>query len=149
MTSLTGTDVVTSNKTLVRQITERAFNEGRLDEVARCFAADYVTHAPGLPPQPPGPEAFLIAVRLWREGFPDIKVTVEDVLGEGDKVFCRFTTRGTHNGPLFGIPATGKPVTIHEMSCHRIVDGLVVESWIGDNVPSILAQIGVLARAGS
>jgi predicted ester cyclase len=104
-------------------------------------------HAPGVPPLPPGAGAFHAAVMLWREAFPDIHVTVEDVVGEGNEVYCRFTTRGTHTGPLMGIPATGKPVTVHEMSCHQLTGGKVTQSWIGDNVPSILAQIGALAPA--
>lgn len=85
---------------------------------------------------------------LWRNAFPDVHVTVEDVAGDGDRVYARFTTRGTHQGQLFDIPATGKPVTVHEMSCHRIVGGRVVESWIGDNVPRILLDIGAIQPVG-
>lgn len=153
MTTTTGTDAVPRhdvprNKELVRTITHRGFNEGDLDGIEGFFSPDYEVHAPGIPPMPPGGAAFRAAVTLWRTAFPDIVVTVEDVVGEGDTVYCRFTTRGTHTGPLMGMPPTGRPVTIHETSCHRVVDGQVVESWIGDNVPSILAQIGALVPAG-
>lgn len=141
-------ETVDSNKNLIRTLTERAFNDGALSDLDRQFTADYVVHAPGVPPLPPGPEAFRMAVQLWRDAFPDIHVTVEDVVGEGEEVYARFTTRGTHQGHLMGIPPTGRQVTIHEMSCHRVVDGMVVESWIGDNVPNILHQIGALARVG-
>jgi predicted SnoaL-like aldol condensation-catalyzing enzyme len=144
MASVASTDVTQANKEMVRQLTEKAFNEGDLSEIGTYFAPHYVVHAPGLPPLPPGPESFRLAVSLWRTAFPDVHVTVEDVAGEGDRVYCRFTTRGTHQGPLMGIPATGRPVTVHEMSCHRIDDGQVVESWIGDNVPRILLDIGAL-----
>lgn len=142
MASVASIDVTQANKELVRRLTEKAFNEGDLSEIGRYFAADYVVHAPGLPPLPPGPESFRQAVSLWRTAFPDVHVTIEDVAGEGDRVYCRFTTRGTHRGPLMGIPPTGRPVTVHEMSCHRVIDGLVTESWIGDNVPRILLDIG-------
>lgn len=144
MTSVASTDVTQANKELVRRITEKAFNEGDLSGIGASFTPEYVVHAPGLPPLPPGPESFRLAVSLWRTAFPDVHVTVEDVTGEDDKVYCRFTTRGTHQGPLMGIPATGRPVTVHEMSCHRIADGRVAESWIGDNVPRILLDIGAL-----
>jgi predicted ester cyclase len=135
---------VQKNKDVVRLVTEKGFNEGDLEGLGQYFSAEYTVHAPGVPPLPPGPGAFRAAVSLWRQAFPDIYVTVEDVAGEGEKVYCRFTTRGTHTGALMGIPATGKNVTIHEMSCHRLVGGKVVESWIGDNVPNILHQIGAL-----
>jgi predicted ester cyclase len=141
-------NIVEHNKYLVRLITEKGFNEGDLAGIAKHFSPDYRVHAPGIPPLPPGPVAFQQAVMLWRSGFPDIDVTVEDVIGEGDRVYARFTTRGTHNGTLMGIPPTGRPVTIHEMSCHRLEGGKVVESWIGENVPNILYQIGVLTRNG-
>jgi hypothetical protein len=122
MASMASTDVTQANKEMVRRLTEKAFNEGDLSEVGTLFSSDYVVHAPGLPPLPPGPESFRMAVALWR-------------------------TRGTHQGPLMGIPPTGRPVTVHEMSCHRVVDGQVTESWIGDNVPRILLDIGALVQA--
>ncbi len=138
---------VQHNKEIVRLVTEKGFNEGDLAGVEQYFTADYEVHAPGVPPLPPGPGAFQEAVNLWRDAFPDIHVTVEDVVGEGEKVYCRFTTRGIHSGSLMGIPPSGLQVTIHEMSCHRLVNGKVVESWIGDNVPNILHQIGALVPA--
>lgn len=143
----TETSVAGRNRQLVRDITERGFNQGDLAGITPHFSADYVVHAPGVPPLPPGPGAFHAAVNLFRTAFPDIHVTIEDVSCDGERVYARFTTRGTNTGPLMGMAPTGRPVTVHEMSCHRIVDGKVVESWIGDNVPSILQQIGVLVRA--
>lgn len=136
--------VVDHNKFVVRLVTEKGFNEGDLSGISDYFSVDYKVHAPGIPPLPPGPQAFQQAVLLFRNAFPDIRVTIEDVIGEGDRVYTRFTTRGTHTGSLMGIPPTGLPVTIFETTCHRLENGNVVESWIGDNVPNILHQIGML-----
>ncbi len=146
MTTLTEID---HNKHLVRSLTEQGFNDGDLSGIDEHFSDDYQVHAPGVPPLPPGPHAFKRAVTLFRTAMPDIHVTVEDLAGEGDRVFGRFTTRGTHTGPLMGIPATGKPVTIYEWVCHRFSGGKVVESWIGDNVPRILLSIGAVVPQGA
>ncbi|GAA1991497.1 ester cyclase [Kitasatospora viridis] len=135
------------NKSIVRDLTEKGFNQGDLAGITPYFTADYRVNAPGVPPLPPGAGAFHAAVSLFRRAFPDIHVTIEDISCEGELVYARFTTRGTHTGPLMDIAPTGRPVTVYEMSCHRIVDGKVVESWIGDNVPSILQQVGALTRS--
>jgi hypothetical protein len=137
------------NKDLVRALTERGFNDGDLTGIAGYFTADYRVHAPGVPPLPPGPGAFVRAVTLFRTGMPDIHVTVEDLAGDGDRVFGRFTTRGTHTGPLLGIAPSGRPVTIYEWVCHRFVNGRVAESWIGDNLPRILLSIGAAVPVGA
>jgi hypothetical protein len=70
---------VQRNKDVVRLVTEKGFNEGDLDGINQYFTPGYEVHAPGVPPLPPGPAAFRAAVMLWREAFPDIQVTVEDV----------------------------------------------------------------------
>jgi predicted ester cyclase len=142
-------DGVQRNKELVRILTEHGFNAGDLSGVDEHFRTDYLVHAPGVPPLPRGPLAYKRAVSLFRTALPDIHVTIEDLAGEGDRVFGRFTTRGTHTGPLMGIPPTGEKVTIHEWVCHRFVDGRVAESWIGDNLPRILLSIGALVPEGA
>jgi predicted ester cyclase len=137
-------NVIDRNKFVVRLVTEKGFNEGDLSGISDYFSADYKVNAPGIPPLPPGPQAFHQAVLLFRNAFPDIRVNIEDVIGEADRVYTRFITRGTHTGSLMGIPPTGLPVTIYETTCHRLENGKVVESWIGDNVPNILHQVGAL-----
>jgi predicted ester cyclase len=144
----TPTDAVQQHKELVRSLTEQGFNAGDLSGVEEHFHPDYQVHAPGVPPLPPGPDAFKRAVTLFRTALPDIHVTIEDLVGEDDRVFGRFTTRGTHTGPLMGIPPSGRQVTIYEWVCHRFVGGQVVESWIGDNVPRILLSIGAVVPQG-
>lgn len=132
------------NKALVRLIVEEAFNKGNLDIADECFSDDYVVHIPGRQ-TPTGPAAFKASIGMWRGAFADLHMTLEDVVGEGDLVANRFTTRGTHTGPLLGLPPTGKPMVVHGQELHRVVDGRVLESWICDDVPSILVQLGVIS----
>jgi predicted ester cyclase len=64
-----------------------------------------------------------------REGFPDLTITVEDVMAEGDKVTARVTMRGTHSGEFQGITPTGKRVEVKAIDMFRIKDSKIVEHW--------------------
>jgi predicted ester cyclase len=69
---------------------------------------------------------------------------IEELVAEGEFVTNRFTTTGTHDAPLFWIPPTWRRMVVHSQEMHRIVDGKVAESWIADDVPGILVQLGVV-----
>jgi len=132
------------NKALIRYLIEEAFNKGNLDVADEHFLTDYVAHVPGVPVLPRGPGAFKQVIGLWRTAFPDWHMTIEELVAEGDKVTNRFTTRGTHQGPLMGIPPTGKTMVVQSLEMHRIENGKVAESWIVDDVPGIMVQLGIL-----
>ena len=135
------------NIELVRSITERGLNHGDLSFVDEVFAPDYVVHTRGLD-LPRGPAAFRAAVTFWRQSFPDFHTTIEEMIGSGELVANRFSTTGTHTGRLGEMPPTGKRFTVSGVDMHRVVGGRVVESWISDDMPRILMDIGVLAPAG-
>ncbi len=64
-----------------------------------------------------------------REAFPDMRVTVEDMIAEGDRVAARVTMRGTHLGEFMGVAPTGKPVEVRAIDMFRIANGKIVEHW--------------------
>ena len=135
------------NMDLVREITERGLNEGDTSFVDEVFAPDYVVHSRGLE-LPVGPDAFKEAVRFWRQSFPDFHCTIDMLISDGEYVANRFHTTGTHTGPLGPVPPTGKRFEVSGVDMHRVVDGRVVESWISDDMPRILMEIGVVAGPG-
>ncbi|WP_018681556.1 ester cyclase [Actinokineospora enzanensis] len=135
------------NMKLVRFITERGLNEGDVGFVDEVFAPDYVVHARDLD-LPPGPGAFRTAVEFWRRSFPDFHCTIEHMIADGDYVAHRFSTTGTHTGQLGEMPPSGRTFRVSGVDMHRVVDGKVVESWISDDFPRILIEIGVLKPAG-
>jgi predicted ester cyclase len=134
---------VQKNKDIVAHATNEGINKGNVDFADEVFAPDYEVHAIGLPATR-GPEAFKLAVGFWRSAFPDFHMTIHELMGEGDMVTVRFTTTGTHRGPLMGIPPTGKTFTVSGADVHRVVGGRVVESWISDDMPRILLELGAL-----
>ena len=94
---------VEENKALIREIIEEVWNKGNLAAMDRYFAPDYVDHTP-FPGQGPGPEGYRQVVAAIRDAFPDLRLTLGDILGEGDKVAFRYTMEGTHQGGFMGMP---------------------------------------------
>ncbi|MDQ3405903.1 MAG: ester cyclase [Actinomycetota bacterium] len=136
------------NKELIRRITDKVVNGGDLAIVRELFSEDCVVHKTGLS-LPRGPEAFKMAIRQWRDAFPDYRVTIEALFGEGDLVASLFVAEGTHRGSLQGHPPTDKSFKLGGTDVHRVVDGLVVESWLADDLPRILTDVGVLVPGQS
>lgn len=129
------------NKAIVVRHIEEIWNAGRYE------AADELCHpravAPYAPQLPPGPDGCKIAAAMFREAFPDLHVTAEDVFAEGDLVAARLRLTGTHHGELFGIPPTGRRVDFQEMAMLRIVDGRIAVSWFQTDFMTMMAQMGV------
>src|SRR3712207_365110 len=101
---------MTANADAARRVYSM-FNEGDLDGLADLVAEDVVDHE-----APPGQPQGLAGLRGWlstiRAAFPDLEFTVEDVISEGDRVVCRVTMRGTHEGELYGMAPTGRSVQV-------------------------------------
>jgi steroid delta-isomerase-like uncharacterized protein len=132
------------NKKIIRRSFEELFTQGQLDVADEVFATSYVGHDPTLPRDLHGPEEFKQFVRTYRAAFPDLVLTVEDQIAEGDRVVTRFTARGTHRGDLMGIPPTGKKVTVTGISIDRVANGKSVESWTNYDLMSMMQQLGVV-----
>ena len=82
--------------------------------------------------------------RLIR-AFPDLHITTEDLIAEGDKVVARNTVTGTHRGEYMGLPPTGRSITYNEIFIVRFAGGRIVETWGVVDVLSQLRQLGALA----
>jgi steroid delta-isomerase-like uncharacterized protein len=134
---------MTDNKAIIRRSFEELFTRGDLSVADEIFAADYVGHDPALPHDIHGPEEFKQFVRMYRSAFPDLELTIEDQIADGDEVVTRFTARGTHRGELMGIPPTGRTVVVTGVSIDRLVDGKSVESWTHYDVMSMIQQLGI------
>jgi predicted ester cyclase len=136
------------NKALVRYIIEEALNKGNLSIADECFAPDYLVHLPSQPNLPRGPDVFKQLIGMWRSAFADWHMTIEELVAERDLVANRFTTTGTHTGALQGIEATGKPMVVRGMELHRVSNGKVTESWVCNDLPGILVELGALPGFG-
>lgn len=115
------------NKALIRRVFDEALNAGNLPLLDQLFASDFVDNA--TPEQIPGPQGVKAYFQSVRTGFPDMRVTLDDLIAEGDKVVVRTTWRGTHTGTYEGIVPTGKTVTRKMIQIFRVADGKIQEEW--------------------
>ena len=124
------------NKAVVRREQEELWNAtGNLDAAQELFVADHV-------------EAARQEAADFREGFPDVVSTIEDLIAEGDKVVARWRARATHQGEYMGIPPSGKEVEFTGISVYRIEAGKIAESWNEEDELGLMRQIGAVAESG-
>lgn len=134
-----------SNKAVVRRFYEELLNQGRLEVAEEVLAEDFADQ-PAARDRPGGPEGFRQFVALVGSTFPDIHVTIEDLIAEGDKVAARLTVRGTQQGPFRGFPATGKPVTWSGIDLIELAAGKIVRRWSERDFFGMLEALGLLRR---
>jgi steroid delta-isomerase-like uncharacterized protein len=132
------------NKNLVRRWFREVWNEGRTDLIDELRSPQAVsTGLTGAASQ--GEEHFKSFYFNLREAFPDLHVTVHDLLASEDKVAARLTLDGTHTGLPFG-KATGRKIQLDCMLFVRIANGKIVESWNSLDQFGLLKQLGFLAE---
>jgi len=132
------------NKAGQRRVAEEVFNKGNLAIIPELFAPNYVSHESGAK----GPEGFKQAVTMGRTAFPDLHMTIDDMVAEGDKVVTRYTFTATHKGEYMGIAPTGKKVTVSGIVITRWVGGKEVEAWGVMDTLAMMQQMGVVPPMG-
>jgi steroid delta-isomerase-like uncharacterized protein len=135
------------NKAVLRRWIE-AYNERDLQAEADVLAPDYVAHVPAAPGPLEGLEAWRQFSGSFAEAFPDIRLTIEDIMAEGDMVAARVAFRGTHRGEFQAIPPTGKEVNFTAMEINRVVEGKVEEHWVELDLLGLMQQLGAIPEPG-
>ena len=137
---------VETNTTVASRWYEEVFNAGNVALIDELFAPDFVDHDPSNPL--PGLEGVRQLVSMYRGAFPDLHLTIEDEITEGDRIVARFTGRGTHRGLLMGIPPSGKRVTITAIDILRFENGRIAEHWGNQDLLGMMRQLGVIPAPG-
>ena len=134
------------NREVVRR--EVAFWNGHdAEAVGEVYAEDYVGHDPA------GTHAGSLAqlrasAAAVFAAFPDMALTADDVIVEGDMAVKRWTVRGTHTGEWLGIPATGKQIVTSGNNIFRITNGKIAECWAQSDALGLMQQLGVIPPLG-
>ncbi len=130
------------NKALIRRIAEEIFNKKNLALADELVDTNYVFHAPG-GQEEKGRERFKQMQPKLFTTFPDIRLTIEDMVAEGDKLAYRYTLRGTHKGDFMGIAPTGKQFELSGIAIGRVIGGKIVEEWDSSDMLGMMQQLGV------
>jgi len=135
------------NKALVRRMEEEIFNKRNVAAVDEYIAPGYVlrTAPEGMPSDREAVKEF---IEMYLEAFPDLQISIDELLAVDDKVVGRFTFRGTHERELMGLPPTGRRISVRQIAIYRIENGKVVEEWEVSDQLGLMQQVGALPAAG-
>lgn len=136
------------NKALVRRFIEEVYTKKNLVVIDELIAPNHIDHSAAAAGSPVGPEGARQLIGMMLTAFPDLHVTIEDMIAEGDKVVFRMTMRGTQQGVLGSIPPTGKQVAVSTIDIVRIEGGKIAEEWGMDDMLGMLQQLGVVPSMG-
>ena len=132
------------NKFVIRRSFEELWNKGNLSVADELFTPNYAHHDPSTLDVGRGPESEKKRATLYRTAFPDLRLTIEDIIAEGETVMARWSCRGTHKGDLNGIAPTGKQFAISGVTVCRISNGKVVEGWVNWDALGLMQQLGAV-----
>jgi steroid delta-isomerase-like uncharacterized protein len=142
MTITDSTTTLQENKRIVRRFIEEIFLKRDFGAVDELLTEDFTAHTWG--PMPPGRDGLKEAITRVSAGISDARMTVEDVIAEGDRVAVRLTSSAVHDGEFMGMPPSGKRYEIGEIHIFRLRDGRVSEHWHQADFLGMMRQLGAL-----
>lgn len=131
------------NAELVTRFYAEVWNRDQQTRLAGFIAPNHAFHDPTAPDAPAGPDGVAECVTGLRRTFPDLALTLDDVVARGDRVAVRFTLRGTHRGPFLGAEGTGEAVEVAGVAVHRIADDQIAETWLSWDTFGLAQQLGL------
>lgn len=134
------------NKAVVQRWFDEVWNEGRADAIDELFDENGIAHGLSDDPSNPlkGPANFRPFHTVFREAFPNMKIVVDDMVAEGDKVAARCSVHAQHEGAFMGKAATQSPVAFTGITIVRIANGKIVEAWNNFDFMTLHRQVGLL-----
>jgi len=139
---------IEQNKATARRWTEELWGQGKLEVADEIIASDYVRHDPGDPFPARGPQDVKRIVSMLRTMLPDLRLELEDMIADGDKVVSRYTAVATDTRGYMGMPPTDKTIRTNAIQIFRFAEGKIVESWAVRDDLGTLRQLGHLPPPG-
>jgi steroid delta-isomerase-like uncharacterized protein len=138
---------MSTHKALARRWFEEVWNRRDDTAIGQMFAADGIAHGLGPDGQDlVGPAGFVHFHRAFLDAFRDLRIELDDLIEEDDKIAIRWHATGTHSGHGLGVEPNGKAMNVTGTSIVRVRDGLIVEAWNNFDVLGMHQQLGTLAQ---
>ena len=137
------TDPIEENKAQVRVLMEEVWNRWNLEAARKMIAPDFWDHLAD-PDQGKGFEGFEDNFVAWRKSFPDWKITIHEMVAQGDWVSARLTGGGTQTGEFNGIAPTNRKITLSAIEMFRFEDGKIKEYWANFDELGMYRQLGMI-----
>lgn len=131
---------MTRQQQVVRRLIDEALNAKNYSVLPELLHDDYVYRTPG--EELVGAAALEGLFRMYHTAFPDLRVRIDDMFGEGARVATEFTLSGTNEGEMMGMPATGRQVSVSGVIHSRVEDGRIAEEWELVDMATLMQQLG-------
>ncbi|WP_329389474.1 ester cyclase [Streptomyces sp. NBC_01351] len=140
-------DSITEKNLALLSTAYETLERGDLDACVEMLTEDFIANLPGVPEPLRGREVWRLGAQAMLDGFPDLRINVEDMFGVDDKVAVRVHFRGTHRGTFQGIAPTDRPVSFRSIEIYRIEGDHIAEEWVAPDMISLMQQISPVPSA--
>ncbi|QEE27318.1 ester cyclase [Terriglobus albidus] len=135
--------MTTDTKQIARRFIDECWNQGKLESIGELVSANCRIHDPVFPALTSGADNLKRHIGMCKNGFPDLKFSIDDTIAEGKEVVHHWTARGTHKAEFLGMQPTNRNATVSGTSIYRIEGDKIVEQWADWNLMSLMEQLGV------
>ncbi len=136
------------NTAAMKRFFDEVMHKGDMKVIDELVADSFVEHYVPNPNVPPNKAGLTQTMTMFRTAFPDLQMTIEDIVAKGDKVWAYTTMRGTNKGEFMGMPATGKKIEVKGVDIVRFVSGKAVEHWGVSDDLTMMTQLGIISMPG-
>lgn len=132
------------NRRIIQRYYAEVWNQGKLDVLDELLDRQYINHTPSTPNPPRGPDGLKPIVAAIRKAFPDLHYEIKDIIVNDSVVVGKVIMTGTHQHTLFGLPPTGRKVSVNQITIEKIRNGKIIEHWRVTDELTMMKQLGVV-----
>ena len=131
--------------TVLGRFIDECWNRGRVDLVDELVSVDFIDHLPFDESMPDGIEGLKALIELCWLGFSDLRLHVEDMVAEDDRVVARFVAKGTHDGAFLGALPSHRQLSVEVIAIYRVEQHQIIDQWCAFDTARVFRQLGIAA----